>query len=150
MVPPARAGLPRACPHPGAGTFFNSRERLPFLSSCDGGHGATRGVVLTLPESMGLGGQEFLRCPIINGHMSCGSRFPPHRQRSSPILAVRPTLKLAVALVRQAAIPSRGIGALSRRRSLAGRAGAHPCSTPYSVERSAGQLKRLQCCPMNQ
>src|ERR1700735_3917878 len=27
-------------------------------------------------------------------------------------------------------------GALSRRRSLAGRAGAHPCSTPYSVEQA--------------
>jgi hypothetical protein len=37
---------------------------------------------------------------------------------------------------RQAAIPQRGIGALSRRRSLAGRAGAHPCSTPYSVEQA--------------
>ena len=47
-----------------------------------------------------------------------------------------PTLKLAAALVRQAAIPWRGIGALSRRRSLAGRAGAHLCSTPYSVEQA--------------
>ena len=68
--------------------------------------------------------------------MSCGSRFPQKRKRSFPILAVRPTLKLAAALVRQAAIPLQGIGALSRRRSLAGRADAHPRSTPYSVEQA--------------
>jgi hypothetical protein len=77
-----------------------------------------------------------VRCLITNGHMSCGSRFPPKRKRSFPILAVRPTLKLAAALVRQAAIPLQGIGALSRRRSLAGRADAHPRSTPYSVEQA--------------
>jgi hypothetical protein len=82
------------------------------------------------------GDQEFPRCLITNDRMSCGSRFPPKRKALFPILAARPTLKLAAALVRQAAIPSQGIGALSRRRSLAGRAGAHPCSTPYSVEQA--------------
>ena len=73
---------------------------------------------------------------------SSGSRFPPKRKRSFPILAARPTLKLAAVLVRQAAIPWRGIGALSRRRSLAGRAGAHPCSTPYSVEQADFDLRQ--------
>jgi transposase len=42
-----------------------------------------------------------------------------------------PSQKLAAALVRPAASPSEGIGPLLRRRSLAGRAGAHPCSTPF-------------------
>jgi hypothetical protein len=81
-------------------------------------------------------GPEFPRCPIINGHMSCGSRSPPKRKRSFPILAVMPTLKLAGAPEKQAMIPWRGTGALSRRRSFADRACAHPCSTPYSVERA--------------
>jgi hypothetical protein len=52
----------------------------------------------------GLGGQEFRRCPITKDHMSCGSRFPRPRTRLFPILVVRRTLKLADALVRQAAI----------------------------------------------
>jgi hypothetical protein len=34
----------------------------------------------------GLDGQEFPRCLIINGQMSCGSRFPPKPKRSFPIL----------------------------------------------------------------
>src|ERR1700722_17153697 len=51
-------------------------------------------------------------------------------------LAVRRTVKWAGALKRQEMIPTRGIGALSRRRSLTGRAGAHPFSTPYSVEQA--------------
>ena len=34
-----------------------------------------------------------------------------------------------------------GTGALSRRRSLAGRAGAHRCSTPYSVEQADADLR---------
>jgi hypothetical protein len=49
-------------------------------------------------------------------------------------------------------IPLRGTGPLSRRRSLAGRAGAHPCSTPYSVEQAepdprpgAAAAKKLVC-----
>jgi hypothetical protein len=103
---------------------------------CDSGHGATRGFVLTMQVN-GLGGQEFPRCLIINGHMNCGSRSPPKRKRSFPMLAVMPTLKLAGAPEKQAMIPWRGTGALSRRRSPAGQAGAHPCSTPYSVEQAA-------------
>src|SRR5271163_1794333 len=46
------------------------------------------------------------------------------------------TLKLAGALKRQAPIPWQGIGVLSPRRSPADRAGAHPFSTPYSVEQA--------------
>jgi hypothetical protein len=56
-----------------------------------------------------LGGQEFQRCLITNGHMSCGSRFPPKRKRSFPILAVMPTLKLAGALVGKQRFPSEGL-----------------------------------------
>ena len=44
--------------------------------------------------------------------------------------------KPAGAPEKQAMIPYRGTGALSRRRSPAGRAGVHPCSTPYSVEQA--------------
>jgi hypothetical protein len=29
-----------------------------------------------------VGDQEFPRCAITNGHMSCGPRFPPKRKRS--------------------------------------------------------------------
>jgi hypothetical protein len=57
-------------------------------------------------------------------------------------LAVRLTPKLAAALVRQAVIPWRGIGALSPRRSLADRANAHRCSTPYSVEQADFDLRQ--------
>jgi hypothetical protein len=55
---------------------------------------------------------------------------------SCRILAVRPTLKPANAPVRQAAIPSPAIGTPSLRRSLASRASARRCSTPYSVEQA--------------
>jgi hypothetical protein len=43
-------------------------------------------------------------------------------------------MKLAAAPVRQVAIPLREIGAFSRRQSLPDRAGAHPYSTPHSIE----------------
>ena len=52
-----------------------------------------------------VGDREFPRCLITNDHMNCGSRFPPKRKRSFPILAVRRMLKLAAELLRQAAIP---------------------------------------------
>jgi hypothetical protein len=42
--------------------------------------------------------------------MSCGSRFPPKRKRSFPILAVTPTPKLAGAPKKQAMIPGAGLG----------------------------------------
>jgi hypothetical protein len=91
--------------------------------------------VLDLSGERGWG-KKFPRCLITNGHMSCGSRFPLKRKRSFPILAVMPTLKLAGAPEKQAMIPWRGTGPLSRRRSLAGRECAHPYSTPYSVEQA--------------
>ena len=103
---------------------------------------APREALCLVFSLMRPGGQEFPRCLIINGHMSCGSRFPRKRKRSFPILAVMPTLKLAGAPKKQAMIPSRGTGALSRRRSPAGRAGVHPCSTPYSAEKA---IKRAVC-----
>ncbi len=138
MVPPGAGRLAPRLTASGCGDFFNSRERAALF--------AARAVipVTALREALclrygsqrGLGGQEFLRCPIINGHMSCGLRSPPKRKRSFPILAVMPALKLAGAPKKQAMIPWRGTGALSRRRSLAGWAGAHPCSTRYSVEQA--------------
>ena len=60
---------------------------------------------LCLAPSHGAGGPELPRCPITSGHMSCGSRFPPKRKHSFPILAVMPTLKLAAAPKRQPMIP---------------------------------------------
>jgi hypothetical protein len=118
----------------------------PFRSArCDGRHGATGGVVLNMLSTR-PGGQEFPRCLIINGHMRCGSRFPLKQKRSFPILAVMPTLKLAGAPEKQAMTPWRGTGALSQRKSPAGRAGAHPCSTPYSVKQE-DKNPRSQCTP---
>jgi hypothetical protein len=60
-------------------------------------------LCLKYPNRIGRD-QEFPRCPITNGHMSCGSRFPPKRMRSFWILAARPTLKLAAAPRKQAMI----------------------------------------------
>ena len=125
--------MPHARPHRARGFSTQGRGRPFCCEGCDAGHGATR--ALRSDRHRGWD-REFPRCPITNDHMNCGSRFPPKRKRSLPILAARLTLKLAAALVRQAAIPSREIGALSRRRSLTGRAGAHPFSTPYSVEQA--------------
>ena len=110
-----------------------------YAASCRGGAScATDGL------SVPAGDRELPRCRITNDHMNCGSQFPPKRRRSFPILAVMPTLKLAGALQRQAMIPWRGTGALSRRRSRAGRAGAHPCSTPYSVEQADPDSRPLR------
>jgi hypothetical protein len=71
---------------------------------------APRETLCLVWNSNGPGGQEFPRCLIINGHMSCGSRFPPKRKRSFLTLAVMPTLKLAGAPEKQAMIPLRGTG----------------------------------------
>jgi hypothetical protein len=65
------------------------REALCLSTACERGRAA----------------EEFPRCLITNDHMSCGSRFPLRWKRSFPILAVRPTLKLTAAPMRQAAIP---------------------------------------------
>ena len=110
---------------------------LTCKTGCDSGHGATRGVMLK-QRGRGSGVSKSL---ITNDHMSCGSRSPPKRKRSFPILAVMPTQRVAGAPGKQAMIPWRGTGALSRRRSPAGRARAHPCSTPYSVEQSDRDLR---------
>jgi hypothetical protein len=109
MSQPARCSAAQSapsCPAPdriergdfqlkGAAALFAARAVMPVT--------ALRGRCAQTDTE--VGDREFPRCLITNDHMNCGSRFPPKRKRSFPILAVRPTLKLAAALGRQAAIP---------------------------------------------
>src|ERR1700729_4439818 len=109
MSQPARCSAPESapsCPTPDRierGDFqLKGAARPSCCEGCDAGHGATRGVVLRQTER---GDREFPRCLITNDHMNCGSRFPPKRKRSFPILAGRPTLDVAAALGGEAAVP---------------------------------------------
>jgi hypothetical protein len=67
----------------GCGDFFPIRgSGRPFCRAVMEVTALREALCLRYVSQRGLGGQEFLRCPIINGHMSCGSRSPPKRKLS--------------------------------------------------------------------